>query len=88
MLRGKGRPLSGKLDARPGTTGMRQGPIFKCKSPKRLHPFPSRHSRNFAAAVGDAREFKNGRHFAARVRLVRRQYSLGGKSKLYGISRG
>lgn len=39
------------------------------------------------AAVGDASEFKNGRHLAAWVGLVPRQYSSGGKSKLYGISK-
>jgi transposase len=39
------------------------------------------------AAVGDASEFKNGRHLAAWLGLVPRQYSSGGKSKLYGISK-
>jgi transposase len=39
------------------------------------------------AAVGDASDFKNGRHLAAWLGLVPRQYSSGGKSKLYGISR-
>jgi len=39
------------------------------------------------AAVGDAREFKNGRHLAAWLGLVPRQHSSGGKSKLYGISK-
>ncbi len=37
------------------------------------------------AAVGDASEFKNGRHLAAWLGLVPRQHSSGGKSKLYGI---
>ncbi len=39
------------------------------------------------AAVGDASEFKNGRHLAAWLGLVPRQYSSGGKSRLYGISK-
>ena len=39
------------------------------------------------AAVGDASEFKNGRHLAAWVGLVPRQYSSGGKQRLYGISK-
>ena len=39
------------------------------------------------AAVGDASEFKNGRHLAAWLGLVPRQHSSGGKSKLYGISK-
>lgn len=38
-------------------------------------------------AVGDAREFKNGRHFSAWLGLVPRQNSTGGKSKLLGISK-
>jgi transposase len=39
------------------------------------------------ASVGDAREFKNGRQFAAWIGIVPRQYSSGGKSKLGGITR-
>lgn len=39
------------------------------------------------AAVGKAKEFKNGRHFAAWVGLVPKQHSSGGKSQLYGISK-
>lgn len=39
------------------------------------------------AAVGDAKEFKNGRHLAAWLGLVPRQYSSGGKSCLKGISK-
>jgi transposase len=39
------------------------------------------------AAVGDASEFRNGRHLAAWLGLVPRQYSSGGKSRLFGISK-
>jgi transposase len=39
------------------------------------------------AAVGDARQFPNGRHLAAWLGLVPRQYSSGGKSRLHRISR-
>jgi transposase len=39
------------------------------------------------AAVGDAREFRNGRHLAAWLGLVPRQYSSGGKACLKGISK-
>jgi transposase len=39
------------------------------------------------ATVGDAREFKNGRHLSAWLGLVPRQYSSGGKSRLCGISK-
>lgn len=39
------------------------------------------------AAVGEAREFKNGRHLSAWLGLVPRQCSSGGKSRLKGISK-
>ena len=39
------------------------------------------------AAVPDAGQFKNGRHFSASIGLVPRQYSTGGKSNLLGISK-
>jgi transposase len=39
------------------------------------------------ATVGDAREFKNGRQFAAWVGLVPSQHSTGGKSRLGHISK-
>lgn len=39
------------------------------------------------AAVGDAKAFKNGRHLAAWLGLVPRQYSSGGRSRLCGISK-
>jgi transposase len=39
------------------------------------------------AAVGDARQFRNGRHLADWLGLVQRQYSSGGKSRLCHISR-
>jgi transposase len=38
-------------------------------------------------AVGDGKEFKNGRHMAAWLGLVPRQYSSGGRDKLLGISK-
>jgi transposase len=39
------------------------------------------------AAVGNAREFANGRHLAAWLGLVPRQCSTGGKERLLGISK-
>jgi len=39
------------------------------------------------AAVGDGKEFKNGRHFSAWCRLVPKQHSTGGKNNLLGISK-
>lgn len=39
------------------------------------------------ALVGDAREFKNGRHFSAYLGLVPRQCSSGGKQRLFGITK-
>ena len=38
-------------------------------------------------AIGDGREFKNGRHLSAWLGLVPKQHSTGGKSKLLGISK-
>jgi len=38
-------------------------------------------------SVGDAREFKNGRHMAAWLGLVPKQCSSGGKTRLLGISK-
>jgi transposase len=39
------------------------------------------------ASIGDAKEFRNGRHLSAWIGLVPRQYSSGGKSQLKGISK-
>ena len=39
------------------------------------------------AAVGNARKFTNGRHLAAWLGLVPRQYSTGGKERLLGINK-
>ena len=39
------------------------------------------------AAIGDGSEFKNGRHFAAWVGLVPRQFSSGDRKILMGISK-
>lgn len=39
------------------------------------------------AAVGDGREFKNGRHMAAWLGLVPRQHSSGDRTQLFGISK-
>ena len=40
-----------------------------------------------AATVGDPRYFASGRHFAAWIGLVPKQYSTGGKERLGGISK-
>ena len=39
------------------------------------------------ASVGEAKEFKNGRHLSAWLGLVPRQHSSGGKSQLRGLSK-
>jgi transposase len=44
-------------------------------------------STALVASVGDAQVFKNGRHMAAWIGLVPRQYSTGGKTRLLGISK-
>jgi transposase len=40
-----------------------------------------------AAEVGDGKQYRCGRDFAASVGLVPRQYSTGGKNNLLGISK-
>jgi len=44
-------------------------------------------STALVAAVGDATEFRNGRHLAAWLGLVPRQHSSGGQQRLLGISK-
>jgi transposase len=44
-------------------------------------------STALVAAVGNAREFRNGRHLAAWLGLVPRQHSSGGQQRLLGISK-
>lgn len=44
-------------------------------------------STALVAAVGNATEFKNGRHMAAWLGLVPRQHSSGGQQRLFGISK-
>lgn len=39
------------------------------------------------ATIGNGSEFQNGRHLAAWLGLVPRQFSTGGKNQLYGISK-
>jgi transposase len=39
------------------------------------------------AAIGNGAAFRKGREFAAWMGLVPKQYSTGGKAKLYGISK-
>ena len=39
------------------------------------------------AAIGNGAAFRRGRDFAASVGIVPRQYSTGGKQKLFGISK-
>jgi transposase len=39
------------------------------------------------AAIGEGKDFENGRHLAAWLGLVPRQHSTGGRARLFGISR-
>jgi hypothetical protein len=71
-----------KLTQRPHITRGRNLP-----SPNRQATYFSGPNTAIVAAVGDARQFRNGRHLAAWLGLVPRQYSSGGKSRLYHISR-
>lgn len=39
------------------------------------------------ASIGDAKKFKSGRQLAARLGLITRQHSSGGKSTVLGMSK-
>ena len=58
-----------------------------------LHPHPQDPSIGpviataIVAAIGNGAAFRKGREFAAWLGIVPRQYSTGGKAKLFGISK-
>jgi transposase len=66
--------------------------IFKgsetCKRLEKIPGVGKLGSTILAAALGNGAGFKNGRHFAAFLGLVPKQYSSGNKEKLLGISKG
>lgn len=58
-----------------------------CQRVSKISGVGPKTSTAFLAAVNDAREFKNGRHFAAWLGLVPKQRSSGNKVQLLGISK-
>jgi transposase len=64
---------------------MKESPL--CKKISAIDGIGPMTATAIVAAVGDAKSFKNGRHLAAWLGLVPRQYSSGGKSQLKGISK-
>ena len=58
-----------------------------CRRLLKIPGFGELNATALVAAVGDAKEFKNGRHLAAWLGLVPRQHSSGGKDRLLGISK-
>ena len=57
-----------------------------CRRLRQIPGFGPLVSTATVAAIGNGAEFRRGRDFAAWVGLVPRQYSTGGKPKLFGIS--
>jgi transposase len=59
----------------------------RCRRLRQIPGFGPLVSTATVAAIGNGSAFRRGRDFAAWVGVVPRQYSTGGKQKLYGISK-
>jgi transposase len=59
----------------------------RCRQLRQIPGFGPLASTATVAAIGNGSAFRRGRDFAAWVGVVPRQYSTGGKQKLYGISK-
>ena len=59
----------------------------RCRKLRQIPGFGPLVSTATVAAIGNGSAFRRGRDFAAWVGVVPRQYSTGGKQKLYGISK-
>ncbi len=59
----------------------------RCQRLRQIPGFGPLFSTATVAAIGNGAAFRRGRDFAAWVGLVPRQYSTGGKAKLFGISK-
>ena len=81
----------GQIDARITAFDRRIDAVFKsnedCRRIARICGVGPKTATAVVAAVGDGREFKNGRHLAAWMGLVPRQHSSGDKRLLMGISK-
>lgn len=80
-----------QIDARITVFDRRIDAVFKsnedCRRIARICGVGPKTATAVVAAVGDGREFKNGRHLAAWMGLVPRQHSSGDKRLLMGISK-
>jgi len=80
-----------QLDARIKAFDKRIDQVFRanpeCQRIARICGVGSKTATAVVAAVGDGKEFKNGRHMAAWMGLVPRQHSSGDKRLLMGISK-
>ena len=59
----------------------------RCRQLRQIPGFGPLVSTATVAAIGNGAAFRRGRDFAAWVGVVPRQYSTGGKARLYGISK-
>jgi len=59
----------------------------RCRQLRQIPGFGPLVSTATVAAIGNGAAFRRGRDFTAWVGVVPRQYSTGGKQKLYGISK-
>ena len=59
----------------------------RCRRLRQIPGFGPLVSTATVAAIGNGAAFRRGRDFAAGVGVVPRQYSTGGKQKLFGISK-
>lgn len=81
----------GQIDQRVRFFDRRIEAIFRsnaaCQRIARISGVGPKTATAVVAAVGDGQEFKNGRHLAAWMGLVPRQYSSGNRQILMGISK-
>jgi transposase len=80
-----------QLDERIEDFDRRIGQVFRqsqpCQRIAKVAGVGPKTATALVAAVGDGRDFKNGRHMAAWLGLVPRQATTGGKPRLLGISK-
>jgi transposase len=72
------------LDRRIATSTRQREPCQRIATIKGVGP---KTTTAIVAAIGDGAEFKNGRHLAAWIGLVPRQFSSGDRTTLMGISK-
>lgn len=79
------------LDERIASFDKRIDAVFRASEPAqriaRIEGVGPKIATAIVAAVGDGREFDNGRHMAAWLGLVPRQHSSGDRTQLFGISK-